>query len=314
MRIFPNVYEIQSVFGDRYIYQYLFLGDTVVLLDAGIAATPNEVIYPYLQKLGVSPSRISLVIAMHADADHHGGLPSIKDACPTTQLACHQADRKLIEDPELLYQQRYNFLSQDHGLGFGREGMIHCPEGRRIDVVFRGGENLALSKDWRLQVWHVPGHSAGHLAVYDEKNRAAFTSDAVQANGYPTIDGKMAFGPTYYTVESYLATIQFLENMPIDHLFSGHWPSQHHEEVSSFLVASRHFVEMADVFLDNYFRSHHGGATLKQILTDLSPRLGSWPEDTAPFLQFALYGHLVRMKQKGVILEDKAQPNTWRLA
>ncbi len=314
MQIFPNVYQIQSVFGNRYIYQYLFVGDTVVLLDAGIAATPNEVIYPYLEKLGLSPGRISLVIAMHADLDHHAGLPGIKDASPSTQLACHQADLKLIEDPALLYQERYNFLAQDHGLGFGREAMVHCPEGRRIEVVFHGGENLPLAKDWCLQVWHVPGHSAGHLTVYDEKNRAAFTSDAVQANGYPTIDGRMAFGPTYYTVESYLATIRFLENKPIDHLFSGHWPNQHHEEVGRFLAASRHFVETADALLQSYFHNHSGGTTLKQILIDLSPRLGSWPEDTAPFLQFALYGHLVRMKQTGIILEDKSQPNTWRLA
>lgn len=313
MQIFPNVYEIKSAFGNRYIYQYLFVGDITVLLDAGVATTPNAVIYPYLEKLGIPPRRISLVIAMHADVDHHGGLPGIKDASPSTLLACHQEDLKLIEDPEFLYEYRYNFLARDHGLGFGRQGMVYCPEGRKIDVVFSAGETLQLAKDWRLQVWHVPGHSAGHLAIYDEKNHAAFTSDAVQANGYPTTDGKMAFGPTYYTVESYLATIQFLENMPIRHLFSGHWPSVHEAEVSLFLNASRNFVQTADTLLHNYFRSHHGGITLKQLLTDVSPKLGSWPEDTAPFLQFAVYGHLVRMKQKGLIQEDNAQPRQWRL-
>ena len=36
MEIFPNVHEIRSTFGNRYILQYLFIGDTVVLLDAGI--------------------------------------------------------------------------------------------------------------------------------------------------------------------------------------------------------------------------------------------------------------------------------------
>jgi glyoxylase-like metal-dependent hydrolase (beta-lactamase superfamily II) len=314
MQIFPNVHEIKSVFGNRYIHQYLFLGDTAILLDAGVAATPSTVIYPYLEKLGIAPRRISLAIAMHADVDHHGGLPGIKDASPTTLLACHREDLKLIEDPEFLYQQRYNFLAQDHDLGFGRQGMVHCPEGRKIDVVLSANETLQLAEDWRLQVWHVPGHSAGHLAIYDEKNRAAFTSDAVQANGYPTTDGKTAFGPTYYTVESYLATIQFLENMPIEHLFSGHWPSMHHAEVNRFLDASRTFVNTADMLLQNYFHSHHGGITLKQILTELSPKLGPWPGETALFLQFALYGHLVRMKQKGIILEDKCHPNEWRLA
>src|SRR5262245_20099326 len=313
MKIFPNVYEIKSVFGNRFIYQYLFVGEITILLDAGVAATPNSVIFPYLEKIGMSPRQLTMVIAMHADVDHHGGLPSVKDASAGTLLACHQEDLKLIEDPEFLYQHRYNFLSDQHGLGFGREGMVHCPEGRKIDVVLAAGETLQLAKDWKLEVWHVPGHSAGHLAVYDEKNRAAFTSDAVQANGYPTIDGKPAFGPTYYTIDSYLATIQYLDRPPIEHIFSGHWPALHGKEVGSFLDESRKFVLTTESRLQSYFKAHHGGITLKQILADLGPKLGDWPTDTAPFLQFALYGHLVRLQQQGLIRQDNSQPVQWSL-
>ena len=313
MKIFPDVYEIKSVFGNRYIYQYLFVGEITILLDAGVAATPNSVIFPYLEKLRISPRQITMAIAMHADVDHHGGLPAIKDASGGTLLACHKEDLQLIEDPEFLYQNRYNFLAHSHGLGFGREGMVHCPEGRKIDLALAAGETLQLAKDWKLQVWHVPGHSAGHLAIYDEKNRAAFTSDAVQAKGYPTIDEKMAFGPTYYTVDSYLATIQFLEKWPIEHIFSGHWPGLHGKEVKSFLEASRTFVLTTDNLLQSYFKAHHGGITLKQILTDLSPKLGDWPTETAPFLQFALYGHMVRLEQRGVIRRDNSRPVEWKL-
>jgi glyoxylase-like metal-dependent hydrolase (beta-lactamase superfamily II) len=314
MQIFPNVYEIKSVFGNRWVQQYLFVGDMVLLLDAGVAVTPKETIFPYLEKIGISPKRIAMVIAMHADADHHGGLPAIKDASPGTLLACHGDDLKLIQDPEYLYQHRYNFLAGDHGLGFGREGMVNCPEGRKIDIVLAAGEVIQLAPDWRLRVWHVPGHSAGHLAVYDEKHHAAFTSDAVQANGYPTTDGKMAFGPTYYTVDSYLATVAFLENMPIEHMFSGHWPAVHGAEVTRFLAQSRSFVMVADELLQVYFKAHHGGVTLKQILADLSPKLGAWPRDMAPFLQFAMYGHLVRMEQRGTIRAGNTKPVEWSLA
>jgi len=313
VKIFPNVYEIKSVFGNRYIYQYLFVGEITILLDAGVATTPNSVIFPYLEKIGMSPRQLTMVIAMHADADHHGGLPALKDAHAGTLLACHREDLPLIEDPEFLYQRRYNFLAHDHGLGFGREGMVHCQEGRKIDLALAAGETLQLAKDWKLQVWHVPGHSAGHLAIYDEKNRAAFTSDAVQANGYPTIDGKLAFGPTYYTIDGYLATIQFLEKWPIEHIFSGHWPALHGKEVGAFLDESRKFVLTTDSLLQAYFRGHHGGITLKQILTDLGPKLGDWPTDTAAFLQFALYGHLVRLQQQGVIHQDTSQPVQWSL-
>jgi len=306
MEIFPNVHEIRSVFGDRYIQQYLFVGERVVLLDAGVIATPKAAIFPYLEKIGIAPNRLSMVIAMHADADHHGGLPAIKDASATTLLACHAGDRKLIEDPERLYQDRYNFLAQDHGLGFNRDGMVNCPRECKIDELLSAEQIIEISPGWNLRVWHVPGHSDGHLAIYDEKNRAAFTSDAVQADGYPTIHGKQAFGPTYYTVDAYLATIQFIENQPIDHVFSGHWPAYHGPETKTFLTSSREFVDTADRLIKAHLSNHARGATLKEILYSLSPKLGSWPNDAADFLQFALYGHMVRLEQQGLVRSSKS--------
>lgn len=312
MEIFPNVHEIKSQFGDRYIQQYLFVGERVILLDAGIVTTPESSIFPYLEKIAVPPRRLSLVVAMHADGDHHGGLSSIRNVSPFTALACHQDDRLLIEDPEYLYRHRYNFLAHDHGLGSDREGMVYCPNRCKIDELLSDGQTLEVSKDWKLKVWHAPGHSDGHLAIYDEKNKAAFTSDAVQADGYPTIDGKMAFGPTYFTVDAYLATVHFLENQPIEHLFTGHWPAAHGTQVRSFLARTREFVERADELVKDYLKNHRG-ATLKQLMHDLSPKLGSWPTVADDFLQFAIYGHLRRLEGKGLVRASKTAPVKYSL-
>jgi glyoxylase-like metal-dependent hydrolase (beta-lactamase superfamily II) len=314
MQIFPNVYEIKSVFGDRYLQQYLFVGDTVVLLDAGIIDTPEAAILPYMEKIGVSPRRLSMVIAMHADSDHHGGLPAIKDASSSTLLACHEGDRGLIEDPEVLYRDRYNFLAKDHGLGFGREGMVYSPRQCKIDERLSANQVLKLAPDWNLRVWHVPGHSEGHLAIYDEKNHAAFTSDAVQAGGYPTVTGGTAFGPTYYTVNAYLATIEFLEKQPIEHLFTGHWPSAHGPDTKKFLSQSRDFVERVDVLIVEYLKQHVRGATIKTLLHEVGPKLGDWPDDAAAFLQFAMYGHMERLRQKGIIRAGTSVPVEYSLA
>ncbi len=305
--VFPHVHEIRSIFGDRYLQQYLFAGERVVLLDAGVASTPRTTIFPYLEKIGLSPGKIDLVIAMHADADHHGGLPAIQDASRNTLLACHERDLSLIEQPERLYQDRYNFLARDHQLGFGREGMVNCPEGRRVDLVLAAGETIQIGPDWKLHVWHVPGHSDGHLAVYDEKNKAAFTSDAVQADGYPTTGGKMAFGPTYYTVDAYLSTIHFLEQQPIEHIFSGHWKPQHGEEVQRFLAQSGGFVEKADELIKAHFEKQ-SKATLRGLIEAVSPKLGPWPAETAPFLQFAVYGHVTRLEQSGFLRRSRSIP------
>jgi glyoxylase-like metal-dependent hydrolase (beta-lactamase superfamily II) len=313
MQIFPNVYEIKSTFGDRYIQQYLFVGDTVILLDAGVFGTPAEAIFPYMEKIGASPSRLGLVIAMHADGDHHGGLPAVKDACPSVSLACHAGDRELIEDPEYLYTHRYNFLAHDHGLGFGREGMVYTPRKCKIETILSANQVLKLGPDWNLRVWHVPGHSEGHLAIYDEKNRAAFTSDAVQAGGYPTVSGGTAFGPTYYTVNAYLSTIAFLEKQPIEHIFSGHWPSAHQEGTKKFLGQSREFVERLDAGIVEYLKQHRQRAALKTLLHEVGAKLGNWPLEGDIFLQFAMYGHVERLKQNGVIRSGTSLPIEYSL-
>lgn len=313
MQIFPNVYEIKSQFGDRYIQQYLFVGERVVLLDAGIIGTPDDAIFPYMETIGISPQKLTMVVAMHADSDHHGGLPAIKDASPSTVLACHEGDRDLIEDPERLYNQRYNFLAREHGLGFGREGLVYSPRRCKIEAKLSANEIIEISPGWNLHVWHVPGHSEGHLAIYDENHRAAFTSDAVQAGGYPTITGGTAFGPTYYTVNAYLATIDFLENQPIDHLFTGHWPSSHHAETKQFLSQSRQFVERLDECLIAYLKQRPRGATLQTLLNDVGPKLGHWPKDAGIFLQFAMFGHVERLTQNGMLRSGKSCPIEYSL-
>ena len=314
MELFPGVHRIESVFGDRALYQYLFIGDQTILVDAGIYSTPRETIFPYLQSIDSQPRALSLVLTTHPDLDHHGGLPEIKDVSPGTVLACGHQDAAQIQDNETLYRERYNFLAADHGLGFGRAGMSLCPETRRMDILFKGGETIDLAPDWRLRVWHVPGHSAGHLAIYDEKHHAAFTSDAVQARGYPTIHGDVAFGPTYYIVSSYLATIRFLENELIEHLFGGHWPAMHGAAVGEFLRESRLFVHHAEELLVALLHSHPEGVTLSEIVNALGPRLGDWPQDAAPFLQFALYGHVSALCEAKRVIADKDRPIKYRLA
>ena len=315
MQLFPNVYEISSEFGGRWLKQYLLRGqDKVLLLDTGVITTPETVIFPYLEKLGLSPRNITMAIALHVDGDHHGGLPAVKNASAGTLLGCGRADVALIEDPDVCYAKRMNFLAEKHGLGFGREVMVYSPEGRKIDAPFSGGETIRLSPDWEIEVWHVPGHSEGHLAIYDRKNRAAFTSDAVQSNGYPTVNGGVAFGPTYYEVNAYLNTVHLLESKPIDHMFGGHWPGMHGDSVRKFLASTRAFVERTDELLTAYLRDHRRGATLKQIILDLSPKLGPWPQDMALILQFAMYGHLARMEQGGKIRRSTTIPVTYAVA
>lgn len=204
MELYNGVYQIQSLFAGRNLFQYLFVGDNIVLVDTGIAETPEKTVFPYLDKLKINPQRLTLVVTTHADLDHQGGNDSIKRASPNTWLACGVADRALVEDPGALYDQRYNFLKEEHGVGFDAEPSPDAGKPRKVDLCFTGGETIRLRDDWELEVLHVPGHSHGHLALYDAKRRAAFVGDAIHGRGCPKATGRLAIPVTYYYVDIYL--------------------------------------------------------------------------------------------------------------
>ncbi len=114
MELDRNVYQIRSLFGGRNLFQYLFVGDNVVLVDTGT----YEVIFPYMDRLKLKPHQLTLAITTHADLDHQGGNGTIKQASANTCLVCGEADRLLVEDPRTLFDLRYNFLRADHDVGF----------------------------------------------------------------------------------------------------------------------------------------------------------------------------------------------------
>lgn len=316
MELYPGVHQIASLFGGRNLYQYLFVGERMtVLLDSGVADTPEQVIFPYMEQIGLRPQQLTLAITMHADLDHQGGNAALRAASRHTLLACHRDDRKLIESPEALYCLRYDHLHADCGVAAPEEMMPHAGRPTAIDVLFSGGETLRLGPDWELQVWHVPGHSDGHLTLYDPKHRAAFSSDAVQGRGNFNADGSMAFGPTYYAVDAYLNTIQFLESMPIEHLYSGHWANAHGTEVADFLRVSRIFVERMEELLPVCLDRHPGGATLAELIAGLAPRMGDWPAPANWLFMWAVYGHLVRQEQRQKVARVAgAHPIRWKRA
>jgi len=183
MELYPGVYQIQSLFGGRNLFQYLFVGDNCIVVDTGISETPEKVIFPYMDRLGLAPTRLTLAVTTHADLDHQGGNDAIKSMSPGTWLSCGEADRELVEDPQTLFDQRYNFMRKDHEVGFDTESMPLCGQKRRMDMTFSGGEKIRVRDDWVLDVLHVPGHSHGHLTLYDPKFKAAFVGDAVHGRG-----------------------------------------------------------------------------------------------------------------------------------
>jgi glyoxylase-like metal-dependent hydrolase (beta-lactamase superfamily II) len=314
MELYDRVYQIQSLFGGRNLFQYLLVGRNTVLVDTGIAETPEKVIFPYMERLGLAPGRLTFAVTTHADLDHQGGNDAIKVASPRTLLTCGEADRGLVESPRLLFDRRYNFLRENHDVGFEPDPGPEAGRVRRMDLTFSGGERILLDDDWALEVWHVPGHSHGHLALYDPKNKAAFVGDAIHGRGCPKAEGGMAIPVTYYYVDTYLSTLRYFESLEIKTLYSGHWPIMTGDEIRDFISDSRQTVEIFDRTILSSLSKHPPGLTMKELIDAVSNAVGEWPNETWSLAMFPVKGHMDRLEQLNKVrVIEGTRPLKWEL-
>lgn len=301
MELYSHVYQIQSLYGGRNLFQYLFVGDNSVLVDTGIAETPEKVIFPYLDKVGLPPEKLTMAITTHADQDHQGGNYGIKQIAPRTLLGCGAADRALVEDPRALYDIRYNFLRADHDMGFAADPSPDAGKARRMDLCFSGGEVIRLSDGWSLEVLHVPGHSHGHLALYDSQHHAAFVGDAIHGRGCPYAKGGLAIPITYYYVDIYLSTLRYFEHLPMDVLYSGHWPIMRGEEIRDFISESRQTVEFLDRVILTSLERNGAGLSMKELVAGVADAVGDWPPESWLLAMFPVKGHMDRLEERGKV-------------
>ncbi|MEP7355703.1 MAG: SDR family NAD(P)-dependent oxidoreductase, partial [Anaerolineales bacterium] len=320
MEIAPGIHLIPGSVAGRPLNLFLLRGaDRIVLVDTGCAPDPERLIVPYLAGLGLEPSDISLVITSHADVDHCGGNAAFRRLSPSTLLTCGEADRALVEDPQQLYACRHDGLAQADGLAEAagtREWMLEMMGAAQpVDFTWRGGESLRLGPDWSVEMRATPGHTAGHLAVYDPRSHTLLSADAVRGAGYPTQDGCQALAPGYRDVAAYRQTLAAMRGWDIQTLASSHWPVCHGTaDIAAFLDESQAQLEQAGRALLAALAGQPDGLSLAELIAAVGPEMGNWPRTADQELRFALAGNLEHLAAQGRVTADhSAQPAHYRL-
>jgi glyoxylase-like metal-dependent hydrolase (beta-lactamase superfamily II) len=300
----PGIHRIEAEVGGRPLYIFLFLGDQNVLLDAGCSTDVEASILPYLATLGLGPRDLDLLLITHPDLDHQGGVHGLAAANPDLTVACGALDRDLVSDPELILERRYLAYVEAHGIGYDQETSDWmremCGEAHPVDRVFAGGETIELAPGWDLSVLHVPGHSAGHLAVQDSRTGALFSGDCVQGSVYLGLDGTPKLCPTYTDVDPYLETIERIRRLAPSELHGCHWPAARGPEVDTFLDESRAYVDQLDELARTCLIEADSGLTLRELIACVNGRLPRpWEPDVAAELVYSLNGHVERLVELG---------------
>jgi glyoxylase-like metal-dependent hydrolase (beta-lactamase superfamily II) len=246
MEVVPGIHRIEGDLGERYVCQYLLVGEErTLLVDTGLRDMPAEVIAPYLATLDRSLEDIDDVLISHADVDHCGGNRALGAAAPSARLLCGEADRAWIESNEAMMADNYRWY-ESYGFGPSADDIAFLERelggDAPIDLGLRGGETLRLGPSQRVEVLALPGHTPGHLGLWDPQTQTAIVIDAVLGDGIYDRAGNRLIPPRYYSAADYEATIRRLRALDPECLLTAHYPVMERTAAREFLDRSLSFV------------------------------------------------------------------------
>lgn len=316
-QLFPGVHLIHSAVGGRPLQLPVLVdADAAMLVDSGCASDVDRVILPALSELGIGPEKLTYLLNTHCDVDHQGGNAGLMRFASQARLLCGTMDQAEIESPAVIMERRYNAYARDHLVHYDdptRAWLLgELGEGRNVDRTLNGGEIISLGAGRELQIIHLPGHSRGHLGVWDRRNHILLGGDAVQGESYLDLQGRPALCPTYLHVQPYLETLRRVESYGFSGYVGCHWPvCRGSEEISRFCGISRDFVYRAEMLLLHHLRGCERGATLRELCEAVGPRLGRWPQAVNIELCYAFTGHLDDLAARQLVRPAAGTPVTF---
>lgn len=178
-----------------------------ICIDPGDEA---ERIVETLERHGLNLQAIALT---HAHLDHVGGVARLKSLLPEADILLHQADeplyRALPEQPAWIGIPRAEWSAY----GFNYE------EPPAVDRYWTDGESYTVGS-LAFKVLHCPGHTPGHVVLFNERERKVFVGDCLFAGSIGRTD--LPGGSTEQLMESLMNKIIPLGDDVV--VYSGHGP------------------------------------------------------------------------------------------
>jgi glyoxylase-like metal-dependent hydrolase (beta-lactamase superfamily II) len=247
----------------------------VVLLDSGIAGTPETSIRGELAAAGLRIEDVSLVINSHAHPDHMGGNSSLaKIGSPV--FAGPALEAGWLEDNDLLVRELWDANPDAYQTSAAerRELDEQLGDRVRVDRLLRDGDEISLAET-ALQVISTSGHSPGHIALHDVDRGVLFTFDDVQGRGAPIVGSQDHLAPLYLDVDRYREGLKRLRYLDFNQMRPSHGEPLDREAAMIRLDESLGFVEAADEFVRE-FVDRVEAVRLDELARAIGTRLGRY--------------------------------------
>ncbi len=235
MEIAPGIYQLKVPIPDNplgHLNCYLIEGkDGWLMIDTGWYTTDAfSSLKAGLKSLGLAIEDIATMIVTHVHPDHFGLAGRIKQIASEAELLIHRWESDLIESRYIKFSELREIMGtmlERHGvppLDLATLQSASMPALQFVTVtlpdrVLYGGETISTGS-YDLEVIWTPGHSPGHICLYEPQNQLLFSGDHI----LPTISSNVG-----YHVQSgdnplgdYIYALHKLENLPVTKVLPAH--------------------------------------------------------------------------------------------
>jgi len=283
-----GLYRIEEDDGGRSLCQFLVVGgDLALIVDSGLPETPRRAILPLLEEL--DGRRRLTVLLTHPDADHCGGTSALLAARPEADVLAHAFDCRLFGHPERTLSERYEAFAASDNMRM--EGTALERMRTRLGGQYRVTRQLERDVevnigDRHCLVLHLPGHSAGHTALWLPEEKILIAGDSVMGTGIRKRDGTMLYAPQFVSSLMYEQTVNRVQELEPRLLLCAHEPARSGSAVLDFLSESRTAVEELRGLVMDALQA--GCTTLAPICAYVHARYREPPEGEAGTLAMSV--------------------------
>jgi glyoxylase-like metal-dependent hydrolase (beta-lactamase superfamily II) len=209
-------------------------GDRVTVVDCGVwrPDLPDgglAALEAGLEGVGYALRDVGRVVVTHAHIDHYGLAGRVMELTGA-ELVMHamtDLDCEKYRHPDTARARRRDTYA-DHGVSEAERGDLADHLTRWLPYLhsvveasqrLRGGEELAIG-DERWQVLHTPGHSLGHVCLWNPASGALLSGDHLLAGITPPVTFERGFDAD--PLRSYLASLRAVADLRPRFVHPGH--------------------------------------------------------------------------------------------
>ena len=315
--VFPNIFQINVPLPHNplgHLNSYLIKsGGRTLLIDTGLNFPQAFQSLCYgLSEAGVKPQMLTDILLTHFHVDHVGLVPRFKEVSKDSKLWIHRAEaeisRFMIKDFETYIRSTVGFLKSN---GAPTSIAVNLQKFHPAFFTPQAYEEIAKTALWLedgqeisvgnycFKVLWMPGHSPGHICLYEPSLKALISGDHV----LPTITPHVSqFLENTDPLADYLKSLEKVEGFDVEIVLPAHETTFTSLRERVRQLRNHHEQRLKEIV--NVLRAGGSNPYMLASKVHWNVNYKSW-EDFPPFQKYLALGeaisHLTFLEKKGVV-------------